>query len=77
MSDKEKTVVKGMSFCGISQDGNTIQVDVKNGKIVRIRPFHFDWKYSAQAPETVENRGARTGLRTYYEATDSADYISL
>ena len=44
MSDKEKTVVKGMSFCGIAQDGNSIQVDVKNGKIVRIRPFHFDWK---------------------------------
>ncbi len=59
MSDKEKTVVKGMSFCGIAQDGNTIQVDVKNGKIVRIRPFHFDWKYTAEhlKPWKIEVRG--------------------
>ena len=38
----ERTVVKGLSFNGVVQDGNTVQVDVKDGKIVRIRPFHFD-----------------------------------
>ncbi len=59
MSDKEKTVAKGCSFCGIAQDGNSIQVDVKNGKIVRIRPLHFDWKYSHEhlRPWKVEARG--------------------
>jgi molybdopterin guanine dinucleotide-containing S/N-oxide reductase-like protein len=59
MSDKEKTVVKGMSFCGIAQDGNSIQVDVKDGKIVRIRPLHFDWKYSHKhlKPWKIEARG--------------------
>jgi molybdopterin guanine dinucleotide-containing S/N-oxide reductase-like protein len=59
MSDEEKTVVKGCSFCGIAQDGNSIQVEVKNGKIVRIRPLHFDWKYSHEylRPWKIEARG--------------------
>src|SRR3972149_4766441 len=59
MSDSEKTVVKGLSFCGIAQDSNTIQVDCKNGKIVRTRPLHFDWKYSKEhlRPWQVKARG--------------------
>ena len=56
---KERSVVKGLSFCGIAQDSNTIQVDVKDGKIIRIRPFHFDWKYSHEhlKPWKIEARG--------------------
>ena len=59
MSNGEKTVVKGLSFCGIAQDANTIQVDVKDGKIIRVRPLHFDWKYSREylKPWKVEARG--------------------
>ena len=52
----ERTVVKGLSFNGVTQDGNTVQVDVKDGKIVRIRPFHFDWKYDRK-PWRMEARG--------------------
>jgi anaerobic selenocysteine-containing dehydrogenase len=52
----ERTVVKGLSFNGVAQDGNTVQVDLKDGKIVRIRPFHFDWKYDRK-PWRMEARG--------------------
>jgi hypothetical protein len=38
MSDNEKTVVKGCSFSGVTEESNMIQVDVKDGKIIRIRP---------------------------------------
>ncbi len=51
-----ETVVKGLSFSGVTEDGNTVQVDVKNGKIIRIRPFHFDWKYDRK-PWKFEARG--------------------
>jgi trimethylamine-N-oxide reductase (cytochrome c) len=59
MADREKTVVKGLSFCGIAQDSNAVQVDLKNGKIIRIRPLHFDWKYDHKhlRPWKIEARG--------------------
>jgi len=59
MANREKTVVKGLSFCGIAQDSNSVQVDLKNGKIVRIRPLHFDWKYDHKhlRPWKIEARG--------------------
>jgi trimethylamine-N-oxide reductase (cytochrome c) len=59
MPDIEKTVVKGISGGGVSEDSNTVQVDIKNGKIIRIRPFHFDWKYTPEhiKPWKVEARG--------------------
>jgi trimethylamine-N-oxide reductase (cytochrome c) len=53
---QERTVVKGLSFNGVVQDGNTVQVDLKDGKVVRIRPFHFDWKYDRE-PWKIEARG--------------------
>ena len=56
MQEEEKTVVKGLSFSGVTEDGNIVQVDVKNGKIIRIRPFHFDWKYDRK-PWKIEARG--------------------
>ena len=56
---EEKTVVKGLSFIGGSLDANTVQVDVKNGRIVRIRPLHYDWKYKPEQfnPWKIEARG--------------------
>ena len=56
---EEKTVVKGLSFIGGSLDANTVQVDVKNGRIVRIRPLHYDWKYQPEQfnPWKIEARG--------------------
>jgi molybdopterin guanine dinucleotide-containing S/N-oxide reductase-like protein len=56
MGRTEKTVVKGLSFLGVGIDSNCVQVDVKDGQIVRIRPFHFDWKYDVK-PWTMEARG--------------------
>ena len=56
MGDALKTVVKGLSFLGVGVDANCVQVDVEEGKILRIRPFHFDWKYDRE-PWTIEARG--------------------
>ncbi len=72
-SGGERTVVKGLSFNGVVQDGNTVQVDIKDGKIVRIRPFHFDWKYDRK-PWQIE---AREGIRAQYEGTHPALHSRL
>ena len=58
-ADKVQTFVKGLSFIGTGQDSNSSAVDVKNGKIVRIRPLHYDWKYRSEAfnPWKMEARG--------------------
>jgi anaerobic selenocysteine-containing dehydrogenase len=42
--EEETTVIKQISPGGIT--GEPCCVDVKNGKIVRIRPLHYDWKYT-------------------------------
>ena len=43
--DTERTFIKGLGFCGNGVDGNLTAVDVKNGKIVRLKPLRYDWKY--------------------------------
>ncbi len=43
---KEKSYLKGIGFIASgSGDANTSVINVKDGRIVRIRPLHFDWKY--------------------------------
>lgn len=42
---EEKTYIKGLGFCSFGIGSNVAQVDVKDGKVVRIRPLHFDEKY--------------------------------
>ncbi len=56
---EEKSVPKGLCFSGFSTDGNPVRVDIKNGKIIRIRPLHFDWKYNKEKfnPWKMEARG--------------------
>jgi hypothetical protein len=66
MFRNEKTVVKGLSSSGVHEDSNTVQVDIKNGKIIRIRPFHFDWEYRVQ-PWKIEARGHSVGKVDYSE----------
>jgi len=56
MADNENTVVKGLSGLGGAGESNMVQVDLKDGKIVRIRPFHYDWKYQRE-PWKIEARG--------------------
>ena len=42
---KEKPIVIGLGFCAGVAGANTSIADVRDGKIIRIRPLHFDWKY--------------------------------
>ncbi|MCR4394606.1 MAG: hypothetical protein NUV31_09585, partial [Dehalococcoidales bacterium] len=41
----DKTVLKSTALGGMHGGGAPVFVDVKDGKIVRVRPFHYDWKY--------------------------------
>ena len=46
MPPARTTLIRDISFCGVPENGsNASMVDVKDGKIVRIRPMHYDWKY--------------------------------
>ena len=56
---KEKTCIKGLGFCSFGMGANISAVDVTNDRIVRIRPFHFDWKYKKEEidPWTIKARG--------------------
>ena len=63
MDDKQagesRSFPKGLSFIGTGQDSNTSVIDVRHGKIVRIRPLHYDWKYdpAGYGPWKMEARG--------------------
>ena len=45
MVGNEKTIYKGMSLNSFGSAAITTAVDVKDGKIIRIRPLHYDDKY--------------------------------
>ena len=47
--ETEKSSVVAIGWCGAGAGSNTSVADVKNGKLTRIRPLHFDWK---QDPKT-------------------------
>ena len=60
MANEDKQVIKGIGFIASgSGDANTCVVDVKNGRLLRIRPLHFDWKYTKKdiGPWKMEARG--------------------
>jgi molybdopterin guanine dinucleotide-containing S/N-oxide reductase-like protein len=44
----DKTVIKSLALGGLLGGGGECVVDVKDGKAVRIRPFHYDWKYDSK-----------------------------
>jgi len=56
---KEDSYIVGLGFISQGADGNTTVVDVKDGKIVRLRPLHYDWKYKPEeyGPWKIEARG--------------------
>jgi len=58
-AEQEKTIIKGLDFIGIAAGSNTAEVDVKSGKIVRIRPLHYDREYKPEEfnPWRIEARG--------------------
>ena len=55
----EKTVIKGTCLSSFGDNSNVACVDVKDNKIVRIRPLHYDWKYKPEEfnPWKFEARG--------------------
>lgn len=55
----EKTVIKALSLGGGAGGGVPCCVDVKDGKVVRIRPLHYDWKYDEKDfnPWQIKARG--------------------
>jgi len=58
-AQKEKSFIRDVSFCGVGNGSNASVVDVKDGKIIRIRPLHYDWKYDPKEfnPWKMEARG--------------------
>jgi len=46
--EPDKTVVKALALGGLDRGGGPCAVDVKDGKIIRVRPLHYDWKYKKE-----------------------------
>jgi len=42
----DKSVYKSLALGGLLGGGGECTIDVKDGKVVRIRPFHYDEKYT-------------------------------
>ena len=57
----EKTFIKGLGFCGNEPlaGSNAVAVDVQDGRLIRIRPLHFDWQYRPEEmnPWQISARG--------------------
>ncbi|MCB2180317.1 molybdopterin-dependent oxidoreductase [bacterium] len=58
-SEGEKTTIKNLGFCSFGIGANSAEVDVKDGKILRIRPLHFDKEYDPKDlnPWEIKARG--------------------
>ncbi|MFC1901886.1 molybdopterin-dependent oxidoreductase [Chloroflexota bacterium] len=54
---KEKTFIKGLALGG--HGSGIAAIDVADGRVLRIRPLHLDWKYDKKAmnPWKIEARG--------------------
>lgn len=48
MKTKDKTVIKSLAWLGSGGGSNACHVDVKDGRVVRIRPIHFDECYTEE-----------------------------
>ncbi len=55
----EKTIVRDLSWCGVGAGANASMVDVKGGKILRIRPARYYERYSKEEvkPWVMHARG--------------------
>ncbi len=55
----DKTVYKNTCWCGFGTGSNAAAVDVKDGRVARIRPLHLDRKYSLDElnPWIIEKNG--------------------
>lgn len=48
VDEPEQTFLKGMATNSFGHGGAAVSVDVKNGRIIRIRPLHYTDKYTAE-----------------------------
>ena len=55
----DKTVIRALSQGGLLGGTGEVMVDVKDGKIMRIRPFNFDWKYDCESFRPWKHRAQR------------------
>jgi len=55
----EKTVIKSLGQCSFFRNGDPSAIDVRDGRIVRIRPYHYDEKYAREDinPWKIEKNG--------------------
>lgn len=56
---EEKSFIKGLGLGDFGMNGNLSVIDVMNGRIVRIKPLHYDWKYNEREfnPWKMQARG--------------------
>jgi anaerobic selenocysteine-containing dehydrogenase len=63
-----KSIVKGLGLNDFGGNGNASVINIKKGKILRIRPLHYDWRYDREKlnPWTMEARGQtfEPGMKT-------------
>ena len=61
MSTVDKSVIKPLGFCGSGATSDPGRVDVKDGKIVRIRPLHYSERYTREELNYYEiKKGEKT-----------------
>ena len=48
LKTKDNTVLRSLGLGGFFGGGAEGMVDIKDGRIVRVRPFHYDWKYKRE-----------------------------
>ena len=65
-SSKEKSYIKGLSLHAFGQGGGAARIDTKDGKILRIRPLHYDEQYS---PEEIGQWRVEARGKTFQSAT--------
>ena len=55
----ERSIVISTGLAGLGPGGNASILNTKNGKILRLRPLHYDWKYDKEQfnPWKMEARG--------------------
>ena len=56
----DKRLIKGTSLTGVGDAGNPSTAEVKDGKIVRIRPYDFSERFSKEIEKNkwkIEARG--------------------
>jgi anaerobic selenocysteine-containing dehydrogenase len=67
-AEKGESFVKGLGLNDFGGNGNVSVIDVKKGKVVRIRPLHYDWQYDRKQfnPWKIEAHGQvfEPGMKT-------------